>query len=146
LALSQQLGLTDFYEELKKREHVGFKNYSDLLLQRWATLNPEDVSKENLSRIFKETLSLKHLALLLDYEGSELISNSRINNHKSKLNLESARVKKTVKKSSDWLDHEKAVKDVLGLPQYQKLMAASDNDSLNHLAMLEIASSWIGAV
>ena len=60
---------------MKEQEHVGFKNYSDLLLQRWATLNSEDVSKENLSRIFKETLSLKHLAILLVYDGSELIAN-----------------------------------------------------------------------
>ena len=36
--LSQQLGLTEFYQELSEREHVGFKNYSELLLQRWATL------------------------------------------------------------------------------------------------------------
>ena len=110
-----------------------------MLLQRWATLNPEEVSKENLSRILKETVSLKHLALLLDYEGSELIANSWIKIHTSKLNLESGDIKTPTQKSrlSDCLDHEEVVKDVIGHHQYQKLMVASD--ILDHSAILEIA-------
>ena len=141
LDLSQQLGLTEFYQELTGRD-VGFINCSELLLQRWATVYPEDVSKENLSRIFKETLSLKNIALLLDYEGSELIANSWIKIHTSKLNLESGGRKNPIQKSrlSDCLDHEEVVRDVLGPPQYQQIMVASDKDILDHLAILEIVS------
>ena len=59
--------------------------------------------------------------------------------------MESGSVKKTVKKSSDWIDQEKDVKGVLGQPQYQQLMVASDKDSLDHLAILKISRQIVSS-
>ena len=39
----------------------------------------------------------------------------------------------------DWLEHEESVKQVLGHPKYEALMVAADDDSLDHMAMVEIA-------
>ena len=39
----------------------------------------------------------------------------------------------------DWLEHEESVKQVLGHPKYEALMVAAENDSLDHMAMVEIA-------
>ena len=65
LDLAHHLGLQDFYQELKEQK-MGCL-YPELLLQRWASINPESVTEENLSGVFKETQNLKHVSKLIDY-------------------------------------------------------------------------------
>ena len=88
---------------------------------------------------FKATSNLKYLANLVDYEDSVLPSYSRMRVHKL-LKLEGERLGNcNSPEISDWLHHEERVKSVIGHLQYQAMLVAADNDSLDHEAILEIA-------